>query len=305
MRADLHIHSRYSDGGYWPAEIASKAALAGLEMVCISDHDTFGAYPEFAVAAAALGLHTWPAVEIDCIDAELLYKSEILAYFPDGKYGETETFLGKGLAERRAGIGDLFGKAALVFGSATLDFAALAAQRVSGRPAGLPPPDPGVFRYSKTDLYLVLRNEQLIPDTTGYWEFKKAYFESGVFSDVRFAKPELEAVSALVRRDGGLLVVPHIGHEFGDSIVTMKRKQKSLDRMLDRFLELGVTGIELYDYSNKDSDAINAFVRDRAEKRGFFCTYGSDCHGPGSKKVELGSFYGEFGGFGKKPGSGR
>ena len=297
MRADLHTHSRYSDGGSWPADIAALAAGVGLQAVCVSDHDTLGGYPEFAAAAGALGLRTWPAVEIDCVDPEISYKSEILAYFPGGTYSATERFLAAGRADRQERMGALFQKAALVFSCPALDFNAVTARRVSGRPAGAPAPDASAFRYSKTDLYVALRDAGLIPESSDYREFKKAYFETGIFSDVRFAKPELGFLSGLVARDGGILVVPHIGHEFGDSARAMKLGLERLDRMLDRFRELGVAGVELYDYRNPGSEAINALVRERAEKRGFFYTYGSDSHGPGSRKDGLGSFYGDFDGF--------
>jgi len=102
-----------------------------------------------------------------------------------------------------------------------------------------------------------------------------------------------EAVSA----DGGVLVVPHVGHEFDDSLAAMRAGTKRLDALLSRFKDLGVDGVELYYYRNKDRDAINALVAERCRRFGFFHTYGSDCHGPDSNKNGLGSFYGDFPGF--------
>ncbi|MEA2063285.1 MAG: PHP domain-containing protein, partial [Gemmatimonadota bacterium] len=40
MRADLHIHSHYSDGCCSPAEIFDRACKSGLEFISITDHDT-------------------------------------------------------------------------------------------------------------------------------------------------------------------------------------------------------------------------------------------------------------------------
>ncbi|MBP7264933.1 MAG: PHP domain-containing protein [Spirochaetia bacterium] len=71
MKADLHFHSRYSDGCLWPSELAERAARAGLEAAALTDHDTFGGWPEFRQAAERRGLATWPAVEIDCVDKDL------------------------------------------------------------------------------------------------------------------------------------------------------------------------------------------------------------------------------------------
>jgi predicted metal-dependent phosphoesterase TrpH len=40
MRADLHVHSNASDGTDPPAEVMRRAALAGLDAVALTDHDT-------------------------------------------------------------------------------------------------------------------------------------------------------------------------------------------------------------------------------------------------------------------------
>ena len=39
-KADLHIHSKCSDGIFSPAEIIQKAALVGLKAISITDHDS-------------------------------------------------------------------------------------------------------------------------------------------------------------------------------------------------------------------------------------------------------------------------
>ncbi|PYZ98150.1 histidinol phosphatase [Alteribacter lacisalsi] len=42
MKADLHMHSTYSDGGYDPEALMQKCADGGLTMVSLTDHDTTG-----------------------------------------------------------------------------------------------------------------------------------------------------------------------------------------------------------------------------------------------------------------------
>jgi 3',5'-nucleoside bisphosphate phosphatase len=306
MRADLHIHSRYSDGAYWPADIVSLAKAARLEAVCVTDHDTLGAFPEFAKAALSAGLSTWPSVEIDCVDSSIGYRSEILAYFPDGRYSYTEAFLAAGRADRAAIIEVLFERARKILGIKDLGFSSIVAHRSEGRDPRLPPLDISSLRFSKTDLFIALRQAGVVPKKTGYKDFKKAYFDAGMFSDVRFVKPELALVSEIVHRDGGILVMPHPGHEFGDSARELNGRRDRLDTLLRRFKELGVRGVELYDYHNRDTAAINKIMKERCEKFGLFHTYGSDTHGPGSLKDDLGAFYGDFGGFSprKKHGKG-
>ena len=64
-RADLHLHTTASDGRHTPAEIVSKAAALGLEVIAISDHDTVdGVAPALAAAQAYPSLRVIPAVEL-------------------------------------------------------------------------------------------------------------------------------------------------------------------------------------------------------------------------------------------------
>ncbi|HUW69753.1 MAG TPA: PHP domain-containing protein [bacterium] len=297
MKADLHMHSRYSDGGHWPDELVGMAATSGLQAVCLTDHDTLGGYPEFADAAASAGLTTWPAVEIDCIDESIGYRSEILAYFPDGTYAATEALLRAGRAERVRTISSLFERARALFSAPEMDFGSLVSRRQAGRSPEGPAVDGTALRYAKTDFFLALIDAGVIPANTRYWEFKQAYFNTGLFSDVRFSKPELADVVELIVSDGGIPVLPHVGHEFGDSIKSMRSRAEHLDAILDRCRDLGVLGIELYDYRTDDTKAINALVARQSRRYGFFNTYGSDFHGPGSNKTLFGSFHGDFKGF--------
>jgi len=306
MRADLHIHSRFSDGAYWPTDIVRLAKAARLEAICVTDHDTLGAFPEFAQAALSAGLSTWPSVEIDCVDSAIGYRSEILAYFPDGRYSFTEAFLAAGRADRAAIVEVLFERARKMLGNNELGFSSIVALRSEGRDPRLPPLDISSLRFSKTDLFIALRQAGVVSKKTIYKDFKKAYFDAGMFSDARFVKPELALVSEIVHRDGGVLVMPHPGHEFGDSARELNARRDHLDALLRRFKELGVRGVELYDYHNSDTAAINRIMKERCEKFGLFHTYGSDTHGPGSLKNDIGAFYGDFGGFSprKKHGKG-
>ena len=44
MYADLHIHSHYSDSTRSPEEIVKKARELGIDLLCVSDHNTTAAY---------------------------------------------------------------------------------------------------------------------------------------------------------------------------------------------------------------------------------------------------------------------
>lgn len=72
MVADLHCHSRYSDGVEPPAELVRSAAAAGLSVLALTDHDSLEGVSEARAAAAALGtgrLEIVAGVELSCEDA--------------------------------------------------------------------------------------------------------------------------------------------------------------------------------------------------------------------------------------------
>ncbi|HEV3294688.1 MAG TPA: PHP domain-containing protein [Streptosporangiaceae bacterium] len=65
MEADLHVHSNASDGTDPPAEVMRRAALAGVDVVALTDHDTVAGHAE-ARAALPDGLTLMPGMELSC-----------------------------------------------------------------------------------------------------------------------------------------------------------------------------------------------------------------------------------------------
>jgi hypothetical protein len=66
---------------------------------------------------------------------------------------------------------------------------------------------------------------------------------------------------------------------------------------LSYFASIGAEGVELYHYRCADSDKLNRAIKKEAKAMGFFFTYGSDCHGPGSGKDTIADFAGDFAGW--------
>jgi predicted metal-dependent phosphoesterase TrpH len=52
-RADLHLHTTFSDGSYTPAQLVDLARRSGLSAIAITDHDTFAAIGPARQAAGA------------------------------------------------------------------------------------------------------------------------------------------------------------------------------------------------------------------------------------------------------------
>ncbi|MBI2955906.1 MAG: PHP domain-containing protein [Acidobacteria bacterium] len=99
MRADLHLHSYYSDGADSPAGVIEQAREAGLDLVALADHDSLGGWPEAQAGAARAGLSLLCAAEFTAaFDAEEIH---ILGYFPRLPGREVAAHLGRMQAFRR------------------------------------------------------------------------------------------------------------------------------------------------------------------------------------------------------------
>ena len=65
MRCDFHCHTRYSqDSRIHPAEVVRRIANRGLEVVAITDHNTFSGVPEALAAAQEVNIIVIPGIEV-------------------------------------------------------------------------------------------------------------------------------------------------------------------------------------------------------------------------------------------------
>ncbi|HEX8508078.1 MAG TPA: PHP domain-containing protein, partial [Propionibacteriaceae bacterium] len=66
MRIDLHTHSNISDGTDTPAELVAKAAAAGLDVVALTDHDTFDGLDEAVAEGRRQQIQVIRGLELSC-----------------------------------------------------------------------------------------------------------------------------------------------------------------------------------------------------------------------------------------------
>ena len=64
MTIDLHTHSNRSDGALTPQQLVASAALAGVGVLALTDHDTIDGLEEAQTCAAAAGIKLVAGVEI-------------------------------------------------------------------------------------------------------------------------------------------------------------------------------------------------------------------------------------------------
>ncbi|CAN5466267.1 PHP domain-containing protein [soil metagenome] len=92
-KADLHMHTSYSDGRLSPYDLIYKAKKNNLQAISITDHDNISALKESMQIGKELGVEIIPGVEISSeINGQEIH---ILAYFINGDDEKFVSFLKK------------------------------------------------------------------------------------------------------------------------------------------------------------------------------------------------------------------
>jgi predicted metal-dependent phosphoesterase TrpH len=87
MKADLHMHTNFSDGTNTPSEMVARAAGLQFDVIAITDHDTVAGVSEALQAGEEIGIQVVPGVEITAQFHHI--ELHMLAYFsPDDDEGE-------------------------------------------------------------------------------------------------------------------------------------------------------------------------------------------------------------------------
>lgn len=260
LNVDLHCHSSVSDGTLAPAELAQRARDNGVQIWALTDHDEVGGQLEAAKAARALGLHYVSGVEIS-----VTWGSETIHIVGLG-IDPTNPALLEGLAATRNGR-------------------AARARKIADQlaAAGIPGAFEGAIEF--------VGNPDLISRT----HFARFLVESGRCRDVREVftrylvdgKPgyvpmkwaELSDAIDWIRGAGGMAIVAHPGR--------YRFNATELHAFLSDFQRLGGIGIEVVTGSHS-VDQYRTFAR-HAVEFGFLASRGSDFHGPGESRIDLGT----------------
>lgn len=96
IRADLHTHTYYSDGGQSPKDIITAAKGRGVDIISITDHDSAIGCAEGVKFAKEAGISFVDGVEVSAYDGDI--KVHILCYGMDYSSPEYISFAQKRLA---------------------------------------------------------------------------------------------------------------------------------------------------------------------------------------------------------------
>jgi 3',5'-nucleoside bisphosphate phosphatase len=105
MRIDLHTHSSISDGTDTPSVLVDKARQVGLDVVALTDHDTFAGLDEAVTRGEQVGVRVVRGMELSC--GRAAESVHLLAYGADPALPELAAEMAKvrgGRMGRLAGV---------------------------------------------------------------------------------------------------------------------------------------------------------------------------------------------------------
>jgi 3',5'-nucleoside bisphosphate phosphatase len=249
VRADLHSHSRASDGVDTPTELIRNAADAGLTVLALTDHDTVDGWAEAAEAARDQGIQLIPGAEISCLDNGI--EVHMLSYLHDPADVELRETLERTRTSRQERGREIVRRL-----SAVIDITWEDVQRwvPEGATVGRPH-----IADALIDRGVVATRDEAFVDLL--------HRDSPYY--VKPQVPEAVEVIRMIRAAGGVPVMAHPLAELRGKVVP--------ESAIASFARAGMLGLEVNhpDHSPQQRER----ARRWAERYGLFWTGGSDYHG--------------------------
>jgi len=243
---DLHIHSTASDGRHDPEEIVRRAAVLGLNVISLADHDSVdGIAPALEAAKNFPRLKVLPCVEVstDVDHGEV----HILGYFIDYTNQELKAALARFRVSREGRAQGMIAKLA----SLGIHVSWPRVQEIAG--------DGSVGRPHIAQAML----------EKGYITSIKEAFDKYIARDgpayvVREKMTPTEAVALILRTNG----LPVMAHPF---------TVPDPEAMITELKTAGLVGVEAY-YNSYTAEEINGLLS-LADRHNLIVTGGTDYHG--------------------------
>lgn len=258
---DLQSHSRHSDGELAPAAVVDAAAVAGVELLALSDHDTVAGVAEARAAARTAGIRLCPAVEISALDP-VGQDLHILGYLIDVEDRGLLDSLERYRADRERRTSATL--SALREAGFEVDDELLSARARAGKSIGRPHIAQAVTSHPANARRLA--DEGLDDAST----FLEAYLTEGRPAFRPRALPRVEEAIDTIHRAGGLAIWAH--PFWGIS------SPEEVLATLERFESLGIDGAECFYVTH--TEAQTRLLVDHCVERGLLRTGSSDFHGP-------------------------
>ena len=260
MRIDLHTHSRVSDGTDSPAELVRQAVRARLDVVALTDHDTFDGLDEAVAEGERVGVQVVRGLELSC--SRRGNSVHLLAYGVDPE----EPALAAEMERVRGGRSD---RLAPVLAKLTELGVPVTEAQVLTEVGG----SPSVGRPHIADALVAAGHVRDRAEA-----FDRFLADGGPAHVPRYAI-EVQHGIDMVHAAGGLAVLAHPWgrgreHVLPPELVEMLAAEHQLD------------GLEV-DHQDHDADARHR-LRQLADRLGLLATGSSDYHGTGKVDHDLG-----------------
>jgi len=256
---DLHCHSTASDGLLAPAELVRRAAGNGVDILALTDHDEISGLAEARAQAAVLNLRFVDGVEVSISWGGITIHVVGLNIDPDNQQ------LQRGLQSIRQGRAE---RAKLM---------AKDLERV-----GIPGSLEGAYAYvenpnliGRTHFARFLAEKRYVSDVKSAFQH---YLVSGKPGYVPHQWATLQDALGYIKAGGGIAVVAHPGR--------YKLTRAEMRNFLGEFKDGGGTGVEVVTSSHTPEQFLEYAIL--AKEFGFLASRGSDFHGPGESRVDLG-----------------
>jgi 3',5'-nucleoside bisphosphate phosphatase len=260
MRIDLHTHSSVSDGTDAPGELVRKALAAGLDVVALTDHDTFDGFDEAAAEGERLGLGVVRGMELSC--SRQGSSVHVLAYGADPASPELAAEMARVRDGRLGRLAGVVRKLAEL--GVPVSEAEVMAQVGNSPSVGRPHIADALIEAGH------VRDRQ---------EAFDRFLADGGPAHVHRYTIEVDRGIDLVHEAGGLAVIAHPWGRGRERLLPASVLQGMVrDHELD--------GLEV-DHQDHDSD-IRRRLRALAENLGLLATGSSDYHGTGKLDHDLG-----------------
>ncbi|MDO5500739.1 MAG: PHP domain-containing protein [Propionibacteriaceae bacterium] len=260
MRIDLHSHSTVSDGTDTPEDLVALARSIGLDVLAITDHDTFDHLPAARAAARREGVELLDGMEMSC---EFGGKSvHVVAYGMDPADPTLSTELTRIRAGRDERLPTMLAKLEEL--GVPVSAAEVLAQVGEA---------PSIGRPHVADA-LVARGHVADRDEA----FQRFLFDGGPAYVERY-HPDVRTGIELIHGAGGLALIAHPWGRSSAGVLTE-------DVLTSLVRDHGLDGFEV-DHEDHDPDQ-RARLRALADELGALGTGSSDHHGTGKPHMQLG-----------------
>jgi len=253
-RADLHIHTKYSDGSFSPEETVRTAKEQGLSCISITDHDSIFGLEKAISIGEKIGVEVIPGVEVSAEHNEK--EMHILGYLIDYNNTGLLDFLSKIREDRR---GRLF-KMVESLNTHGLSMDAEDILEYTGD-----------VSISRLHIAQYMEAKGLV----SHWReaFKKYIGDTQPCYISSFRYTPKQVIDA-IKSANGIAVVAHPGFD-------------KLENILPSLIKDGIDGIEVYHTEHNAS--ISKKYEEYAKENNLLITGGSDCHGTIKGKLLMGT----------------